>query len=233
MNIVQLTGGAGIDDFPAWAPDGGWIVYASDESGNLDLWKRRSEGGAPVQLTRTSANESHPSWSPDGRVIACSSDSLGGSVVLVPAEGGTPTLLAPMGARPVWSPDGRRLALDYNGAVLVMDRSGGSPRTVVARTSGQPFTIWSPDGEHLILWDRRKGDIVAVPAGGGEATPLNLIPSGEEVSGISCAPGGTVLVYRCDAFPVNAPPRSRWRRPTTCIVQSLPTATGSPTPFAN
>jgi len=200
MNIVQLTGGAGIDDFAAWSPDGAWIVYASDESGNLDLWKRRSEGGEPIQLTHTPGNESHPSWSPDGRVIACSSDSLGGSVLLVPANGGTAAVVARFGARPVWSPDGRRLALDYNGAVLVMDRSGGSPHTVVARTSGRPFTVWSPDGRHLILWDRRKGDIVSVPADGGDATALNLIPSGEEVSGIACSPEGRMLVYSRGQF---------------------------------
>ena len=99
MNIVQLTGGTGIDDFPVWSPDGAWIVYASDESGNLDLWKRRSDGGEPVQITRTPFNESHPSWSPDGRVIACSSDSLGGSVLLVPADGGAHSVIVSMGAR--------------------------------------------------------------------------------------------------------------------------------------
>jgi len=200
MNIVQLTGGAGIDDFPAWSPDGEWIVYASDESGALDLWKRRARGGEPVRLTWTSSNESHPSWSPDGRVIACSSDSLGGAVLLVPAEGGTPSVAARVGARPVWSPDGRMLALDYNGAVLVMDRTGGEARTVVARTSGRPFTVWSPDGRYLVLWDRRKGDIVSVPAGGGEAVALNLIPSGEEVSGLACSPDGRMLVYSVGQF---------------------------------
>ena len=70
--LIPLTSGAGWDRDPAWTPDGGAIVFASDRSGNYDLWRLvvNTDGtaGALTQLTKTSQQETSPSVSGDGRV---------------------------------------------------------------------------------------------------------------------------------------------------------------------
>ena len=52
-----------------WAPDGQWVVYASDRAGNAGIWKHRIGDPDPIRLTTSEANESQPQWSPDGRSI--------------------------------------------------------------------------------------------------------------------------------------------------------------------
>ncbi len=72
----------------AWAPDGQWVVYASDRAGNADLWKQRPGDPDPVRLTTSEANESQPQWSPDGQSIVFRSERDGGGLYVIPASGG-------------------------------------------------------------------------------------------------------------------------------------------------
>ncbi len=55
---------------PAWSPDGQWLAYASNQSGNYDIWIWRPDRAEPRQITRDPAMDTDPSWSPDGREIA-------------------------------------------------------------------------------------------------------------------------------------------------------------------
>jgi len=68
---------------PAWSPDGGRILFASDrdENGSLsygdrvfyanELYAMDPDGSDPRRLTRTrSRNERQPSWAPGGASIA-------------------------------------------------------------------------------------------------------------------------------------------------------------------
>ena len=48
----------------------GKIVYASDESGNYDIWVMNADGSNKIQLTNDPGNEGVPRWSPDGSMIA-------------------------------------------------------------------------------------------------------------------------------------------------------------------
>ncbi len=55
-----------------WSPDGKWIAYLSDATGESELYIRPQDGsGTPVQLTKDAdTHYFHPSWSPDSRQIA-------------------------------------------------------------------------------------------------------------------------------------------------------------------
>ena len=53
-----------------WSPDGRYIAYISDASGETEIWMQKSEGGDPEQLTR--GNDTYIrnfDWSPDSKQI--------------------------------------------------------------------------------------------------------------------------------------------------------------------
>ncbi|HEX9106549.1 MAG TPA: hypothetical protein VF832_04965, partial [Longimicrobiales bacterium] len=64
---VQLTDGPGYDYQPDWSPDGGSIVYASNQDNALELWRLDLATGQRAQLTHGGAVNVEPRFSPDGR----------------------------------------------------------------------------------------------------------------------------------------------------------------------
>ena len=73
--IRNLTNSTGVHERDAvWSPDGKWIAYVSDESGETEIWVCPQDGkGAPGQLT-TKADTYYyrPLWSPDSKKLAWS-----------------------------------------------------------------------------------------------------------------------------------------------------------------
>jgi len=54
-----------------FSPDGTRIVYASNRSGNWEIWSCQRDGSKPVQLTNFGGPQTGtPRWSPDGKHIA-------------------------------------------------------------------------------------------------------------------------------------------------------------------
>ena len=71
--VRNLTRSSGAHDrFPAWSPDGRWIAYMSDQSGEDEVWLVAQDGSAqPQQLTTGGTMQRYPPvWSPDGKKIA-------------------------------------------------------------------------------------------------------------------------------------------------------------------
>jgi tricorn protease len=69
----NLTATQGVrESAPAWSPDGRWIAYYSDASGEMELYVRAQDGaGEPRQLTSEGATWRFPSvWSPDSNKLA-------------------------------------------------------------------------------------------------------------------------------------------------------------------
>ncbi|TKJ41630.1 hypothetical protein CEE37_03425 [candidate division LCP-89 bacterium B3_LCP] len=64
-----LTAALSSEIDPAISPDGRWLLYVSNSSGNYDLWIRPLEGGVPIQLTSHPADDFSPVWSPKGNRI--------------------------------------------------------------------------------------------------------------------------------------------------------------------
>ena len=84
-SLTRLTFDEGLQTDPAFSPDGRFIAYASDKSGNFDIWLQQLSGGDAVQVTKSAATDTQPAWSPDGSTLAFRSERDGGGIYLVPA----------------------------------------------------------------------------------------------------------------------------------------------------
>ena len=101
--------------FPSWSPDGKWVAYFSDESGEYALHLRDQTGMGEVKKIKLGDSPSffyNPVWSPDSKKIAFTDKRL--SVWYVDLEKQTPikidtnTYETPVRLMdPVWSPDSR------------------------------------------------------------------------------------------------------------------------------
>ncbi len=72
-DVRNLTGTpAARERDPAWSPDGKWIAYLSDASGEYQLHVLGADGKTPArQVTRDGATFRYaPQWSPDGQSLA-------------------------------------------------------------------------------------------------------------------------------------------------------------------
>ncbi len=54
----------------AWSPDGAWILHASDRSGDIQLWRIRSDGTDLSKLTNMTGLRGRSDRSPSGGVLA-------------------------------------------------------------------------------------------------------------------------------------------------------------------
>jgi len=198
--LSAFTANGGLALSPDWSPDGQWIIYASDEQGSMDLWKKPLEGGRAVRLTQGAGHESHPDWSPDGRLIAFSSHGEQPGLYIISADGGNPTAIAEFGANPSWAPDSRRLIFDWKGDLFLIPEAGQEPQRIVSGTASSPHAVWTPDGEHLLYWNRTQGDLHRIELASQSIQPMGLIPAGEEVSGLAISRDGRKLVFSKGPF---------------------------------
>jgi TolB protein len=97
------------DSSPCWSPDGQWICFATKINERRVLAKVPAGGGAVRRIpTSLVSNPTDPDWSPDGKWIAFTSQMGDFNICIIPASGGTATVLA-TGEHPSWSPNSRTL----------------------------------------------------------------------------------------------------------------------------
>jgi Tol biopolymer transport system component len=52
-----------------WSPDGKFLIYTGERSGELDIYKISADGGEEMRLTTAQGLDDGPEYSPDGRFI--------------------------------------------------------------------------------------------------------------------------------------------------------------------
>ena len=67
--LSQLTFAEGVEEWPAWSPDGKRLAYVAEDGGYRQLFLQDS-GGASRRLTSGRHDDIQPAWSPDGRRLA-------------------------------------------------------------------------------------------------------------------------------------------------------------------
>lgn len=161
--LWQLTFEPGLEIEPAWSPDGRFVAFSSDQSGNFDIWVRSIGEGNSIQVTKSAAQDWQPDWSPDGQSLVFRSEREGGGLFIVPALGGNERKLCGFGYRPRWSHDGSQI-LFYSSAfpgvakskIYVISANGGNPQEVLSEFASEfafPLRVaWHPDGHHISVW---------------------------------------------------------------------------------
>ncbi|MDA1138098.1 MAG: CHAT domain-containing protein [Planctomycetota bacterium] len=113
----QVTASVYEDFQGSVSPDGLWLVFVSERSGNLDIWLRSLDHNNITpdrQLTTATAADSMPSWSPDSRsiVYVSNSEDTEGDIWILNLKDALPVKLTDRrtaDSGPRWSPDGRTL----------------------------------------------------------------------------------------------------------------------------
>jgi len=115
-DIRNLTNTSGtMERDPAWSPDGKWVAYFSDESGEYQLFIKNPDGmseARKISLGTPASFYYQPVWSPDSKKIAFTDKRLNLWYIDVgkgsPVKIDTDTYDAPERTLdPVWSPDSR------------------------------------------------------------------------------------------------------------------------------
>jgi TolB protein len=124
-NLKQLTHSTEDESSPCWSPDGQWICFAAKIHGRRALAKISVNGGELQRIPTVGIlSPTEPDWSPDNKWIAFTSQMGEFDICVVPADGGTATVLV-TGERPSWSPNSRTLvfnhSVNYHGVLSVLD----------------------------------------------------------------------------------------------------------------
>ncbi|HND18591.1 MAG TPA: PDZ domain-containing protein [Acidobacteriota bacterium] len=156
-NLTNTTGVAERD--PSWSPDGKWIAYFSDESGEYALHLRTQTGMGEVKKINLGTPSSFfytPVWSPDSKKIAFCDKRL--NFWYVEVEKGTPVKIDNFERGLVtnykWSPDSQWLTYAkplksvYN-AVFVYSLADGKLTQITDGMSNAASPAFDRNGKYL------------------------------------------------------------------------------------
>lgn len=191
---VVVRNGA-FNESPSWTPNDDALVYASDASGNWDIYRIAVAGGTPVDLTPDSPYaDQWPRVSPDGRRIVFQTNrDLNFEIYSMAIDGSDVRNLsndAEDDRFPTWTPDGAHVLwsryLQGSFDIWEMDADGANQHAVVTSPFADMMPSISPDGRTLVFESDRSppSSLYIVPLAGGTPQPL---------TGGAGAPGGSDL----------------------------------------
>ena len=147
---------------PAWSPDGKWIAYFSEESGEYELHVRDSLGVEPARKIRLDDKPTFyttPRWSPDSKKIAYVDAHLTTWYVDIdqkkPVRVDKDRYWQAAGSRaPAWSPDSKWLAYakrleNYLGAVFLHSLQDGKSTQLTDGLSDARNPVFDTGGKYL------------------------------------------------------------------------------------
>ncbi|HKG47875.1 MAG TPA: PDZ domain-containing protein [Pyrinomonadaceae bacterium] len=158
-NLTNSSSSAERD--PAWSPDGKFVSYFSDKSGEYKLVIEAQDGLTPPREI-TLAKPTHyytPSWSPDSKKLLFTDTNLKVWVLDVATEqakivGQDPWMVPQRTLNPVWSPDSKwvayssRLRSLYH-AIFVSNVETGETKQITDGLADAVWPTWDASGKYL------------------------------------------------------------------------------------
>jgi tricorn protease len=158
-NITNSSASA--ERAPAWSPDGKWISYFSDKSGDYKLVIESQDG---IDTPREVAFDQPafyytPSWSPDSTKLLYSDTNLNVWVMDVASGkarivGRDPWMVPQRTLHPSWSPDSKYVAFATRlntlfRAIVVAHVETGEQRQVTDGLADAMYPVWDVSGKYL------------------------------------------------------------------------------------
>ena len=143
-DVKPLLPYEGYDAEATVAPNGKWLVFTSERSGDIDLWRADLDGGHLLRLTDAVGYDGGGVWSPDSKLIAWRTNyPKGESATAKYQELLKGHLVEPM-EMDIW----------------VMNADGTKKRQVTHLPGAAFAPVFAPDGKSLVFssnWEDREG----------------------------------------------------------------------------
>ncbi len=148
----------------AWSPDGRWVAYVSDRTGEQAIYIRPQNGMGPERQITTGGEEflMRPVWSPDSTKLAWADSSC--NLYYIDIEVKKPILIDHSKYAEItnysWSPDSKWVAYDWtpeNTYAVIKLYSLADGKVTPATTDFYPSfdPIFDPDGKYLYFLSYR------------------------------------------------------------------------------
>jgi tricorn protease len=215
-NLSHSSGSAERD--PAWSPDGKYVSYFSDKSGEYKLVIEAPDGLTPPREIALEKPTHYytPAWSPDSKKMLFTDTNLHVWVLDVESGktrivGDDPWMVPQRTLNPVWSPDSRWIAYSSRlnslyRAIFISNVETGERKQVTDGLADAMFPAWDAGGKYLWFfastdfglrsqwldmtsYDRTETfGLYFAVLKKGEPSPL--LPESDEDTGVSSAPSG-------------------------------------------
>ena len=163
--IENLTQTQGVREiYPSWSPDGKYIAYYSDKTGEYEVYLlENKEGAEPRQLTSNSAAWKYDSeWSPDSKYLLYSDRTL--NLKLLDVESGKETIVDHATFNEIrtydFSPDSKWIIYDKESpneqsAVWVYNIPDGKSYQLTDDVYNDYSPVFSTDGKYIYFLSNR------------------------------------------------------------------------------
>ena len=206
---------------PAATPIGGaaLIAFATDRSGDVQIWLMNSDGSNQRQLTNLTGGACQPDWSPDGSRLVFISPCAGeqedyreSALFIINIDGSG--LIPLVGSRggdydPAWSPDGSQIAFtslrNVTPHVFVYNLDSEQV-TLIADLGWNYQPSWSQDGSKIVFISTRRGPFQIWIMNPDGSEPIGFSRSGDlKDTSPSFSPDGSFLVFTQRQLPEGIP----------------------------
>jgi tricorn protease len=163
-NTRNLTESPGANEmYPRWSPDGEWIAYLSDATGEEEFYIRTHDGEETIRLT--TGGDCHryaPEWSPDSKKLVFSDKKL--RLFSIDVETREVTQIDKAERSRIgeisWSPDSRCVAYSKRlanriMAIFVYSFEDGKVHQVTPGFTNDYSPVFDPEGKYLYFMSER------------------------------------------------------------------------------